>query len=190
MGIGRKIEKGFGRVDKFVSGVGRKAEGAVGSINKLADKAERGVEKTINKADEVLGKGVDTANKAIQQAGKVGDKAIGVGYNIAKKVDRGLDAAARSGAGDITGVGDLLTGARALSESAKRGLGAANEYNEKLKRMKVKKGDLRDAAVRMSGGNQTVSELAPSKSIKKLEKMSARKQAIQDATTGVITPFV
>lgn len=152
MGLGKKAEGAFGKVNKFVGGVGRKAEGAIGSVNKFADKAERSINKTVKRADEVLGKGVDTANNAIQKAGSVGGKAIDVGYKIAKKVDRGLDSAARSGVGDIAGVGEVLTAARGISEGAKRGLGAAERFNEKVKRTKLDKDSVRKKAIEMAKG--------------------------------------
>jgi len=152
MGLGRKIEKGFSKADKFVNKVGRKAEGALESVNKLATKAESKVEKTINRADQVLDKGVESVNKGIQRAGKVGSKAIDVGYNISKKIDRGLDAAARSGAGDIAGVGEVLTAARGMSEGVKRGLEKADKFNEKVKKAKLEKDSLRKKAIELAKG--------------------------------------
>lgn len=152
MGLGKKAERALGKVNKFVGGVGRKAEGAIGSVDKLADRAEKSINKTVKKADEVFGKGVDTANNAIQTAGKVGGKAIDVGYKISKKVDRGLDAAARSGIGDIAGVGEALTAARGISEGAKRGLGSAQKFNEKVKRTKLDKDSVRKKAIEMAKG--------------------------------------
>lgn len=148
MGIGKKIGKAFHKVDRGVAGIGRKAEGALGSVNKFANKAERAVEKTVNKAEKVYEKGIDTANKTVQQAGKVGAKAVDVGSKIAKKVDRGLDLIDKTGVADlIPGGSAALSAARGVSESAKRGLGAADKAVESVKRTKVTKSSVRQAVM-------------------------------------------